>query len=586
MDPTTDNIKQKDRLKFLTKNFSGGMRRNVAPSKLTEDEYALLFNGRSRYGTVKPIKLPKNLTTEMPAGLMQGIYGIDTILIVFKDGKLFARDYSQTPNAFNFDTGFQMNQLADRIYAQPVPASWFNIQRIATDDNDNKKPVLFQSPTAGTPQALVCQDKVNRPQLVFSVGSSRPAKDIEDWKNSEEEDTLLQKDSREYVPIGGLMLFYDNILYVVSPDGKIIYRSVTGRPLDFVVAVDTNGDKLVAQTSGEPEAARLSYAVDYNPITCIREIGSPMSNDANNRPGFFVGTLKNSWIVYPDYTISLFAEPTFGKIPVFPTGPLNQESFTPLLGDIAIISESYITTFNSVSVLSNEGKNSPFYDEVYKLFEGVVQDITAAFTSDSYGFLAVKTIYGYGILVYDTQRTKFVALDIYPEVTGPIKQFTEIKVAGIRRQFFITSSQLFEMFASTTTANCSLYCREFEVDDIELQMIPRRIRVTLRDIEQNGTLTITPFVDGLRGTSQSQNITANVPALTIPLQIPFGTGSAKTTVNKTFTFDIADKGHTIGVLVEMNFIADLVEIEPVVEGEVRAVDDHEAGIIFNENKTL
>ena len=585
MNPTTDNIAEKDKFKFLTNNFSGGMRRNVAPSKLSDDEYALLFNGRSRYGTIKAIKLPDNLTDELPAGRFQGIYGLDTILIVFKDGKLFARDYSQTPNAFNLDNGFQMDQLADRIYAQPVPASWFNIQRIATDDNDSSKPVLFQSPTAGTPQALVCQDGSSRPRLVFSVGSSRPAKDIEDWRNSESEDALLQQDSREYVPIGRQMLFYDNILYIVSPDGKEVYRSVTGRPLDFVVGLDSNGDKLPQLTSGLPEASRLSYAVDFNPITCIKDIQAPMANDTNNRPGFFVGTLKNSWIVYPDYTVTLFAEPTFGKIPIFPTGPLNQESITPLLGDLALISESYITTFNSVSVLSNEGKNAPFYDEVYKLFEGIVQDVTAAITSDNYGFLAVKTVYGYGILVYDTQREKFVSLDIYPEVTGAIKMFTEIKVAGLRRLFFITDSQIFEMFAGET-AVCSLYCREFKADDVEVQMIPRRVRVTLRDIEEDGELTLTPFVDGLRGETQTKTIAANTTPVVPPLTIPFGTGNAKNSVNKTFTLDIADKGQTVGVLITMNFIADLVEIEPVVEGEIRAVDDVEAGEIFNENKTL
>lgn len=585
MNPAGDNIEEKSRLKFLTNNFDGGMRRNVAPSKLSDNEYALLINGRSRYGTVKPIKLPLNLTDQMPAGLMQGIYGIDTILVVFKDGKLFARDYSQAISAFNFDHDFQMDQLADRIYAQPVPASWFNIQRIATDDNDNSKPVLFQSPTAGTPQCLVCQDGSSRPRLVFSVGNSRVAKDFNEWRNSEDEDTLLQEDSREYVPVGRQMIYYDNILYIVSPDGTEIYRSVTGRPLDFVVAIDSNGDKLSPLTSGKPEASRLSYAVDFNPITCIKDIATPMVNDGNNKPGFFAGTLKGSWIVYPDYTSPLFGEPTFGKYPVFPTGPLNQESITPLLGDNAIISESYITTFNSVQVLAAEGKNAPFYDEVYKLFEGVVQDITAAITSDNYGFLAVKTVYGYGILIYDTQREKFVSLDIYPEVSGAIKMFTEIKVAGVRRLFFITNSQLFEAFAGNT-AVCSLYCREFEGDDTEMQMLPRRVRVTLRDIEEDGVLTLTTFVDGKRGDTQQQNITANIPAPVIPLALPFGTGAAKNTVNKTFTLDISDKGHTVGVFITMNFIADLVEIEPVTESEVRAVDDTEAGLIFAENKTL
>jgi len=591
MKPFGDNIEESEKFKFLANNFSGGMRRNVVPTKLGDQEYALLINGRSRYGTIKPIKLPKNLTSEFPVGLFQGIYGIDTILIVFKDGRLFARDYSSSLSAFNVDNNFLMNTLVNRIYAQPVPASWLNIQRIATDNNDNKKPVLLQSPTAGTPQALVCQDGINRPRLVFSVGSSRLAKDINDWINSEDEDILLNQDSREYVPIGLQMMYYDNILYIVSPDGREIYRSVSGRPLDFVIAIDSNGNKLTPLTSGKSEASRLSYTVDFNPITCIKDIGIPQSNDAQNRPGFFVGSLKNSWIVYPDYSLTLFAEPTFGKIPLFPTGPLNQESLTPSLGDNVIIHESGISTFNAIQTLNNEGRNAPFYDEIYKILEGangipLIQDVTASITSNNYVLLGVKTIYGYGILIFDTQRNKFVSIDIYPEVSGPIKQFTEIKVAGNRRLFFITNSQIFEAFASSQTATCSLYTREWEAQDNETALIPRRIRVTLRDIEESGSLTVTPFVGGLRGTTQTQIVGTNIAPPTIPLTLPFGVGNTKTVNNKTFTIDIPDKGETIGIFLTMNFIADLIEIEPVAEGETRAITDDEAGTIFAENKTL
>lgn len=582
MNPTGDNIVEDNKFKFLDSTFAGGMRRNVAPSQLTEGEYALCINARSRYGTIRPIKFPKNLSTELPSGRFQGIYGLSSILLVFKDGKLYARDYAAAINAFSLDPDFSLDQNVDTIYAQAVPASWLNIQRKASDDTNQQEPVLLQSPIAGTPQALVCQDGVSRPRLVFSVGSSRPAKDINEWNDSE----ITTEDKREYVPIGKQMLYYDNILYIVSPDGKEIYRSVTGRPLDFVVAIDSNGKKLPLLTSGKPEASRLSYAVDYNAITCIRDVGVPMSNDTQNRPGFFVGTLYNSWIVYPDYTLTLFGEPTFGKIPLFPSGPLNQESLTPLLGDTAFISESNITTFNSVNVLSSEGKNAPFFDDIYRLFDGVVQDITAAITFDNYGYLAVKTVYGYGVLVYDTQREKFVALDMYPEVTEAIKQFAEVKVAGIRRLFFITNTKIFEAFAGTETAIVSLYTREWKAEDSETDLIPRRIRVTLRDIEEAGDLTLTPFVAGLRGETQTQSVIANITPPSIPLTLPFGAGTTKTEEDKTFVLELPDKGKTLGLFITMNFQADLVSIESVAEGETRAVGDEEAGKIFDELKPV
>lgn len=378
-------------------------------------------------------------------------------------------------------------------------------------------------------------------------------------------------------------MYHDSILYIVSPDGKEIYRSVTGRPLDFVIAVDTNGNKLPPLTSGKPEASRLSYAVDFNPITAIKSIPSPMPSDPTLGPGFFVGTLKNSWIVFPDYSQQLFAEPTFLKNPLFPTGPINQFSLTDILGDEAFIYESGITSFNSVSTLSNEGRNAPFYSDVYKLFEDIEQTTTAAFTSDDYAYLAVNTVYGPGILVYDNLRQKHVSFDIYPEVVGIIKQFAEIKVSGRHRLFFITDTQIFEMFEGNT-ATAEVYLREFEADDRETELMPRRIRVVFRNVEETGVVSLTPFVSGLRGVAQSQNVVANITPPVTPIVRPFGTGAAKDTVNKTFVIETPDKGESVGVYITMNFIADLVSVEFVTEEETKAISDDSGGEVFGEYK--
>lgn len=577
MNPTGDNIKEDEKFKYLSANFSGGMRRNTDPSELEANEYALLINGRSRYGSITPIKLPTDLSSEMPAGRFQGIYGFDTILIVFKDGQLYARDYSQLINAFGRDNDFQLSSQVDTIFAQSVPASWFNVNRKAEDDTTQNTPILIQDPVHGTPQALVCQDGENRPRLVFSVGSSRVAKDINDWVNTEDP----TQDTREYVPIGKQMMYHDSILYIVSPDGKDLYRSVTGRPLDFVIAVDTNGNKLPVLTSGKPEASRLSYAVDYNPITCLKSIPSPQPTDTNLGPGFFVGTLKGSWMVFPDYAEQVFAEPTFVKVPLFPTGPLNQESITDVLGDVAMTTDSSITTFNSVQTLANEGKNSPFFDDVYKLFEGIIQDITASITTDNYAFLGVKTIYGYGILIYDCLRQKHVSFDIYPTVTTGIKQFAEIKVNGRRRLFFITATQIFE-WGTGETATTEVYFREMKADDREKEIKPRRIRITLRDILEDGTITLTPFVGGLRGTIQSQKVTANVTPTNPITSRPFGTGDAKNITNKTFLVEVPDIGETIGIFLTMDFMADLLSVETVTEEETKPVTNESGGEAFQE----
>src|SRR6185369_3388839 len=103
------------------------------------------------------------------------------------------------------------------------------------------------------------------------------------------------------------------------------------------------------------EAARLSYAVDFNPITCIAALPSLPRNN-QEEACFFVSTGQASYIVYPTLQSTLFNEPTFRKQDLFPTGPFNQFSITDILGDSALIDSSGLTSFNAVLQIQNEGK--------------------------------------------------------------------------------------------------------------------------------------------------------------------------------------------------------------------------------------
>jgi len=80
----------------------------------------------------------------------------------------------------------------------------------------------------------------------------------------------LTEDRREYVPVGKQMLWHDGILYVVSPNGKQIFRSVTGRPLDFMVNITPSGDKDPLEAVGG--ASSVSHSVDFEPITSINRL--------------------------------------------------------------------------------------------------------------------------------------------------------------------------------------------------------------------------------------------------------------------------------------------------------------------------
>jgi len=568
---------------FVISDFSGGMRRNVDPTGLNDNEYAVLQNGRNRGGGIATIKGPEDFTGLIPAGKKQGIYGFNNILIVMSGGRAWGRDFSDETSGFNHVPGLLMDENIDRIFAEIVPASWQNLQRKLSDETDVTAGVKLVSEVFGTPAAMVVQDGVTRPWLVFTTGNARPAKDFGDWRNDED----APEDTREYVPIGKQMMYSDDgRLYIVSPDGTEIYRSVTGRPLDFVVAIDKDGEKLPALSSGKPEASRLSYRLAYDPITCIRNVPSaPRVQD--EEAGFYVSTKYNSWIVYPHYRQPLYGEPTFSNQRLFPTGALNQYSLTDILGDTGVITESGITSFNSILTASNEGKNLPFHDYIHKLFEGIIQSITCSITSDNYAFFGVQSVYGGGILVYDTLRSQYTSFDVFPEITGYIKQFAEIKVSGQRRLFFITSGdQLFEAFAGETST-CRIYTKEFTSGEAEVQLIPRRVRLIFDELAESGEATVTIFVNGKPGTPMTKTVNVGTnPPQTIPISFPFGTVDAETTKNKTFTIEQPIKGLKVGIQVEFNFNAQLQQIELIVDGEESAATDVEQGEIFNEVKTI
>jgi len=581
-----DINKEVPQSKFQFSDFSGGLCRNSDPSGIADNEYALLVNGRNRYGNLAPIKGPTERTSEIPAGFMQSLYGYDSIMLLFISGQAYAKDFAQAGSAFQLIPGALMNDKVDVVYTEAVPASWFNVQRKLADGSDAGGGITFYSEVFGTPSAIICQDGITQPRLVFTTGFCRPANTFADWSNLE----LMGQDKREYVPIGKQMLYSsEGILYTISPDGKEIYRSVTGRPLDHVVAIDQDGNKLTPLTSGKEEASRLSYKLDYAPITCIKGAAAPPRVQSEGQ-GFFVSTLKKSWIVYPDYGTTVFGEPTFSNQSLFSTGALNQFSFTDILGDVAITTESGITSFNSVLNVGVEGKNAPFHEKIFKLFElgptQILQTQTASITSDNYAFMAVDTVYGAAILVYDTLRKQYTSVDIYPEVEGKIKQFAEVKYGGQRYLYFITTgNQLFEAFTGETLT-MRVYLKEVMAETAEKELIPRRVRVVLDSIQEEGTVIVTPFTDSKSGTALTRTFDAPATSPSIPIAFPFGGSTEDDVSNMTFKIEQPIKGDRIGLYVELTGQAEIHRIELISDLENKQVSQQEAGTIFGNAKSL
>jgi len=444
---------------------------DIDPSKLGENEYNVLINGRSRYDNIQLVNKPVSISAELPAGNFQGCYAADRYAIAFVDGKAYYKDFLTGSNFIQI-AGFQMDANVDYLYAMLVPASSRNFARTqgATVNSD----VFLTSSVAASPQTVVVQDGVNQAELIDPTLGVRTSQNYGQWT----------VDSREYVPIGKQMAHVNNKLYIVSVDGKEIYHSVSGRPLDFVVAIDGAGDKIDLTEAGGG-AGVVSISVDYNAITCI----APAAADG----ALLVTSSKNSYMLVPLQRY-VYGEPEYTHINLFATGAVNQFSVADILGDTAIVSFSGIHSFNAARQLRNEGKNAPFSSSVYKLFEGAVQSNPCSVNFDDYAMFSVNTIYGAGVLVYDTLRKTFNGIDIY-EGISPIEMFAEVKIAGVRKLLFMTADGIYCFGDSDETETCKVLTRQYSSVDPKLEMKPTKASLMFCCVDEDATGSFRVFMD-------------------------------------------------------------------------------------------
>ena len=87
--PFKEALKEDNKLIFSQESFDGGMNQQVDPTRLQNNEYPLLVNGRTRYGVVEPVKLPENADPQgtLDGMLIQGIYAAGPFLLFFANGK-------------------------------------------------------------------------------------------------------------------------------------------------------------------------------------------------------------------------------------------------------------------------------------------------------------------------------------------------------------------------------------------------------------------------------------------------------------------------------------------------------------------
>tara|TARA_R110002051_G_scaffold323923_1_gene419130 strand:- start:859 stop:2592 length:1734 start_codon:yes stop_codon:yes gene_type:complete len=360
-----------------------------------------------------------------------------------------------------------------------------NMERKAASATKADDPInLTYNSTAWvkTSAGIVVQDGENTPNLIiFSSSNQTAAISVRkcvayaDWDAT----------TREYVPIGKQMMFFGGKLYIIGADADgnftQIYHSVTGRPLDFVVAINNSGAQIdAAEANGG--AGVVSYSVSYEAVTCMR----PLNTDS-----FFISTRTSSYAVTPDYTRTIFGEPLFTKKYLFGASVVNQFSFVDILGDFAFIDTEGLRSFNAVQQLRNEGRNSAFSLKVAKLLGGdITQDakVSAAITFDNYAFFAVSTVFGHGVLVYDTTLQKFVSFDNFTKdddtTCAPIVQFTKIDSADAHELYAVTMhGELIKMWSGIKYSVAHVQTRAFNVGDSRVDQKPLSLRTLFTDVK-------------------------------------------------------------------------------------------------------
>ena len=471
-------------LAYLQNTFDGGLNQQVDGSRVAANEYPLLINGRHRNDVIEQVNTPIDRT---PDGILrvQGLYAAGSFSVLFADGAAFYKDESVSDSNYTRIAEFTMGSTQPVIYACAVPASTVNSARkLALASSITSGVVLLGNGTS-TPQALVVQDGVKQPWVIFPDGTARQLGVYNNWTQT----------NREYVPVGRQMLHHDGILYIVSPDGSQVFRSVTGRPLDFMVIIDTNGDKLPKEADGG--AANVSFKVDYAPITAIGPLSSPDGS-------FYVSTARTSYAVTPDVTETVYGEPQFTNTFLFTTGAVNNFSVCDILGDTAIIDFSGIRSFNSVAQFRFEGKNSPFSARVTGLLGNLKQTATAAITHDNYAMFYVNTVFGSGIMVFDTTTGRWASLDLLSPLTSQaVLMFCEIKTTVNRKLLCVTASKVYELYP--TTGNPELigyYSPEFNSNDPKISQKATYLHLGFVNVTEAGSVFVQPVADGKIGTQK------------------------------------------------------------------------------------
>jgi len=526
-------------------SFLGGLAAQYNELRADPITYQLLINGRVRENAVAAIKAPLQ-DVDAPTGLYQNLTAIGSVILLFVSGSCWYRDLNSI-YGWRRVSGMSLDPSVDTIDTEMIPSSTLNYKRTGPIDNVH----FANSPARQTAEGCLACDGITQSSLIYpelgGVISARTTFNYSQW--TETEDGSL----REYVPIGRYPRYVGRKLYMAikGPAGRLnrLAHSVSGRPLDFVIAIDNvTGNKA-------SDAVGTAHAVDFDDISGIFKSGGA---DA-----FVVTTGRNTTGVKPDFSnTSFFGEPALLNQALFPSGVLNPNCAVDLNGDTAFISQTGIHSYNSILQQQTESNNDPISSQVYSLITGN-HSYGAAIDFDDYAMFAMETIYGPGVVVFDKTLGnpavgKFIGLDLYRNI-GRIKQFAKISTAAGQRLFFITAdNRLFEYGAGTSYETVRFYMGDWNGGVAGISQLFRRAHLVFSDVYQNATVQVSDYVDRQPNSTVAYALQGAVvtPAPTFPVPYKVSQGASNGMVHHENT--TAALGFAVGIMVEWASAAKLV----------------------------
>jgi hypothetical protein len=479
----------------IQESFVGGMNLLSCDTDLEDNQYRIGFNLRNRYDNIEPI-LSSIYDPAAPQGIIQDGLTFGNYIILFVGGSAWYRLYNAT--GWRRILGFRMSTTAARYWHVVIPVATTNYVRLSNpttdggdvaDANGGIRLNNVTSAFSGNLPGLLVQDNISQPQFIFignnGLPTARTTQTYAQWEFELDDDTNLVVDKREYVPIGNCMAWVDGILYVVSQDFNYILRSVSGRPLDFVVNVDLDGDK-------GGDARTTSYSVGTGGISCIR----PMSDGS-----LFVAASNANFAVSKNMTQNsptLWGEYTFIRKFLFNATCMSDRAIIDSLGDTRFIALTGIRSFNAILQTQNEGRNVLFTSMIQSAFSEILQNsaATAAILWDNYELYALDTIFGPAIAVYDTVNQCWSSFDAQQTGGKRVKFFMIIETA-VQRLFAVTEDNKFYTLYQSTSSFDTITLRTGSYTSGSASVNQRlvAIRPVIDEITSNFTITATPVVD-------------------------------------------------------------------------------------------